>query len=461
MWKRYFGDRAFYKKLMLIALPIMIQNGVTNFVSLLDNLMVGQIGTEQMSGVAIANQLIFVYNLFVFGGVSGAGIFGAQFFGKKDYEGVKHTFQFKFVLCGLITLAAILIMWVGGDQLIALYLHSGGDDGNLKSTLLYGEQYLHIMLVGLVGFFFSQLYASTLRESGETILPLIAGMTAVGVNLVLDYGLIFGKLGLPQMGVQGAALATVIARFAEIIILILLIRIKRAKFPFMFGLYRGWNMSKKLVGNMLKKGIPLVINEGMWGFGMAFLTQIYSQRGLAVVAGLNISNTMQNLFNVVFLAMGNAIGIIIGQKLGAGKMEEAVEDDRKLIVFTEILVVFTALGVIALSRVVPNLYNTTDNVRELASSFMVVAGLSQPIFALMNSIYFTLRSGGNTVVTFLFDSGFLWAVEITLAYALCRFTGLNIVTIFFMVNYSEIIKCIIGFVLLKKGVWINNIVGDM
>lgn len=461
MWKRYFGDRAFYKKLMLIALPIMIQNGVTNFVSLLDNLMVGQIGTEQMSGVAIANQLIFVYNLFVFGGVSGAGIFGAQFFGKKDYEGVKHTFQFKFVLCGLITLAAILIMWVGGDQLIALYLHSGGDDGNLKSTLLYGEQYLHIMLVGLVGFFFSQLYASTLRESGETILPLIAGMTAVGVNLVLDYGLIFGKLGLPQMGVQGAALATVIARFAEIIILILLIRIKRAKFPFMFGLYRGWNMSKKLVGNMLKKGIPLVINEGMWGFGMAFLTQIYSQRGLAVVAGLNISNTMQNLFNVVFLAMGNAIGIIIGQKLGAGKMEEAVEDDRKLIVFTEILVVFTALGVIALSRVVPNLYNTTDNVRELASSFMVVAGLALPIFALMNSIYFTLRSGGNTVVTFLFDSGFLWAVEITLAYALCRFTGLNIVTIFFMVNYSEIIKCIIGFVLLKKGVWINNIVGDM
>ena len=142
-------------------------------------------------------------------------------------------------------------------------------------------------------------------------------------------------------------------------------------------------------------------------------------------------------------------------------MEEAVEDDRKLIVFTEILVVFTALGVIALSRVVPNLYNTTDNVRELASSFMVVAGLALPIFALMNSIYFTLRSGGNTVVTFLFDSGFLWAVEITLAYALCRFTGLNIVTIFFMVNYSEIIKCIIGFVLLKKGVWINNIVGDM
>ena len=141
-------------------------------------------------------------------------------------------------------------------------------------------------------------------------------------------------------------------------------------------------------------------------------------------------------------------------------MEEAVEDDRKLIVFTEILVAFTALGIIALSRVVPDFYNTTDNVRELASSFMVVSGLALPIFALMNSIYFTLRSGGKTVVTFLFDSGFLWAVEITLAYTLCRFTGLDIVTIFFIVNYSEIIKCIIGFVLLKKGVWINNIVGD-
>lgn len=460
MWKRYFGDRAFYKKVMLIALPIMIQNGITNFVSLLDNLMVGQIGTEQMSGVAIANQLIFVYNLFIFGGVSGAGIFGAQFFGKKDYEGVKHTFQFKLVLCGFLTLAAILVMWIGGEQLISLYLHSGGEDGNLALTLMYGKQYLHIMMAGLVGFFFSQLYASTLRESGETVLPLIAGMAAVGVNLVLDYGLIFGKLGLPQMGVRGAAIATVIARFAEIAILILMIRIKSAKFPFMFGLYRGWNMQRQLAANMLKKGIPLMVNEGLWGFGMAFLTQLYSQRGLAVVAGLNISNTIQSLFNVVFLAMGSAIGIIIGQRLGAGQLEEAVEDDRKLIVFTEILVIFTALGVIAMSRIVPGFYNTTDNVREIASSFMVVSGLALPIFALMNSIYFTLRSGGKTVVTFLFDSGFLWAVEVTLAYTLCRFTGLNIVAIYFIVNYSEIIKCIIGFVLLKKGVWVNNIVGD-
>lgn len=458
MWKRYFGDKAFYKMVLLIALPIMAQNGITNFVSLLDNLMVGQIGTEQMSGVAIANQLIFVYNLCIFGGVSGAGIFGAQFFGKKDYEGVKHTFQFKCILCGVITLAAILIMVIGGEQLISFYLHSGGNDGDLELTLVYGKQYLHIMMVGLIGFFFSQLYSSTLRESGETVLPMIAGMIAVGVNLVLDYGMIFGKLGFPELGVRGAAIATVIARFAEFVVIVLLTYMKRAKFSFMVGLYRGWKLPRDLAFHMLRKGIPLTINEGLWGFGMAFLTQIYSQRGLAVIAGLNISNTMQNLFNVVFLAMGSAIGIIIGQRLGAGQMKEAVEDDRKLIVFTEILVVFTAIGVIALSRVIPNFYNTTDNVRQLASSFMVVAGLALPIFALMNSIYFTLRSGGKTLITFLFDSGFLWAVEVTLAYVLCKFTGLNIVTIFFLVNYSEIIKCIIGFILLKKGVWINNIV---
>ena len=460
MLRKYIGDRSFYKMVLMIALPIMAQNGITNFVSLLDNLMVGQIGTEQMSGVAIANQLLFVYNLCIFGGVSGAGIFGAQFFGKKDYTGVKHTFHFKLILCVLITVGTVFIFIFSGEQLISFYLHSGGNDGNLDLTLQYGRKYLHMMLLGLFPFVLSQVYSSTLRESGETILPMKAGMVAVGVNLVLDYGMIFGKLGFPQMGVQGAALATVIARFAEFMMIFLFTHIRRTEYPFMIGIYHGWKIPGKLVKDMMKKGLPLTANEALWGLGMAILTQIYSSKGLAVVAGLNISNTMGNLFNVIFIAMGNAIGIIIGQRLGAGKLKEAVDEDRKLIFFTEVLVLFTAAVFILLSRLIPGLYNTTEHVRELASSFMVVAGLALPIFALMNSIYFTLRSGGKVFVTFLFDSGFLWAVELVLAYVLCHFTALDIVWIYFCVSFSEIVKCIIGLVLLKKKVWVNNIVNE-
>ena len=461
MLRKYIGDRAFYKMVLMIALPIMAQNGITNFVSLLDNLMVGQIGTEQMSGVAIANQLLFVYNLCIFGGVSGAGIFGAQFFGKKDYTGVRHTIHFKFVLCMLITVGTILLLVFSGEQLISYYLHSGGSDGNLEQTLFYGKQYMQIMLVGLIPFVLGQIYSSTLRESGETMLSMKAGIVAVLVNLVLDYAMIFGKLGFPQMGVRGAAYATIIARFSEFILIFLMTHLNRKKYPFMQNIFTGWRMPGELVREMLKKGLPLTANEALWGLGMAMLTQIYSGKGLAVVAGLNISNTMGNLFNVVFLATGNAIGIIVGQRLGAGKLEQAIDEDRKLIFFTEVLVLIVAVIFIAMSRAIPGLYNTTEHVRELASSFMVVAGLALPVFALMNSIYFTLRSGGKVFVTFLFDSGFLWVVEIVLAYLLCNFTEMNIVWIYFCVSFSEIAKCVIGLILLKKRVWVNNIVNEV
>ena len=461
MFRKYIGDRAFYKMVLMIALPIMAQNGITNFVSLLDNLMVGQIGTEQMSGVAIANQLLFVYNLCIFGGVSGAGIFGAQFFGKKDYTGVRHTIHFKFVLCMLITVETILLLGFSGEQLISYYLHSGGSDGNLEQTLFYGKQYMQIMLVGLIPFVLGQIYSSTLRESGETMLSMKAGIVAVLVNLVLDYAMIFGKLGFPQMGVRGAAYATIIARFSEFILIFLMTHLNRKKYPFMQNIFTGWRMPGELVREMLKKGLPLTANEALWGLGMAMLTQIYSGKGLAVVAGLNISNTMGNLFNVVFLATGNAIGIIVGQRLGAGKLEQAIDEDRKLIFFTEVLVLIVAVIFIAMSRAIPGLYNTTEHVRELASSFMVVAGLALPVFALMNSIYFTLRSGGKVFVTFLFDSGFLWVVEIVLAYLLCNFTEMNIVWIYFCVSFSEIAKCVIGLILLKKRVWVNNIVNEV
>ena len=163
-WKeKFIGDRAFYKMVLLIAVPIMIQNGITNFVNLLDNIMVGQIGTEQMSGVAIVNQLIFVYNLCIFGGLSGAGIFTAQYFGQKDEEGIRNTFRFKIWMAVLITIIAIIIFVMGGSNLISLYSNDGST-GDLAATLEYGKLYLMIMLTGLPGFMLVQIYSSTLRE---------------------------------------------------------------------------------------------------------------------------------------------------------------------------------------------------------------------------------------------------------------------------------------------------------
>lgn len=456
--KKLFGDKAFYAMVLGVAVPIIIQNGITNFVSLLDNIMVGRVGTEQMSGIAIVNQLLLVFNLAIFGAISGAGIFGAQFFGCGNHKGVRQTFRFKLYICAAIVLLGVLIFLCGGERLILLYLHGEGNEAALEATLGFGRQYLLVMLIGLLPFTVEEIYASTLRECGETKLPMIAGVVAVCVNLVLNYLLIFGKLGFPKLGVVGAAAATVVSRYVQAAIIILWTHTHADRMPFIVGVYREWKIPGQLAGNIIAKGMPLMVNEILWAAGTAALNQCYSMRGLEAVAALNISSTISNLFNIVFMAMGSAIAIIVGQLLGAGKMEEARDTDTKLIAFS----VFSCLvlgGIMFLaSPFFPRLYNTTDTVRTLAMRLLQVAACCMPIWAFMHSTYFTLRTGGKTIVTFLFDSVFLWAVTTPVAFVLSRYTGLPIIPLYLSCQLLDLIKCAIGFVLVKKGVWVNNIV---
>ena len=456
--EKLIGDKRFYKMVLLIAVPIMIQNGITNFVSLLDNIMVGQVGTEQMTGVAIVNQLIFVYNLCIFGGVSGAGIFTAQFFGQKDDEGVANTFRFKLWMAAILTGITILILVVFGEPLIQMYLNGNQDGGDTAAALFYGKKYLWIMLAGLPAFMVVQVYASTLRECGSTITPMKAGITAVIVNLVFNYLLIYGKFGFPELGVAGAAVATVLSRYVEAVIVVSWTHAHKEQNTYIKGLYRTMKIPVYLVKRILIKGTPLLLNETMWAAGMALLLQCYSVRGMNVVAGMNISNTISNLFNVVFIALGDSVAIVVGQLLGAGKMEEAKDTDRKMIVFSVMCCTVVAMVMLVIAPLFPQLYNTNPASRELAKYFIMVTAEFMPQQAFLHAAYFTLRSGGKTIVTFFFDSVFICCISVPIAYILGHFTELYVVYIFIAVQMADIIKCIIGFVLVKKGVWLQNIV---
>lgn len=458
--KRLFGDRKFYIMVLGVAVPIVIQNGITNFVSLLDNIMVGRIGTEQMSGIAIVNQLLLVFNLAIFGAISGAGIFGAQFYGCKDHKGVQQTFRFKLYICCAIVALGILLLLLKGDSLILLYLHGEGNDVALEVTLEYGKQYLLVMLTGLFPFAVEEIYASTLRECGETKLPMTAGVIAVGVNLVLNYLLIFGKCGFPVLGVVGAAVATVISRYVQACIVIVWTHTHAERMPFIRGAYREFKIPANLAGKIIRKGTPLLINEILWAAGIAVLNQCYSMRGLDAVAAINISSTISNLFNIVFMSMGNAIAIIVGQLLGAGRMEEAKDTDTKLIAFAVMSCLVFGGILFLFAPLFPQLYNTSGEVRALAARLLRVAACCMPMFAFMHTTYFTLRTGGKTIVTFLFDSVFLWGVTTPIAFVLSRYTALPIIPLYLSCQLLDLIKCAIGFVLVKKGVWINNIVGD-
>ena len=453
------GDRAFYRRMLAVVLPIIIQNGITNFVSLLDNIMVGQIGTVQMSGVAIVNQLLFVFNLCIFGATSGAGIFTAQFFGCQDHSGVRHTFRFKLLVGALLAATGIGIFLAGGDQLIQLYLQGEGAAENAQLSLFYGRKYLKVMLWGLPAFAFANAYSGTLRESNQTTVPMVAGVTAVMVNLVLNWVLIFGHLGAPAMGVEGAALATVLSRYVELFIVAGWTHRNREKNPFIQGAFRSFRIPGKLLWNVICKSMPLLINEFLWSAGMATINQSFSTLGLDVVAAQNISSTLYNLASVVFLSMGNAVGIIIGQMLGAGRPEAEVRDaDRKLIAASVVSCMVFAGLMGAASGLFPKIYNTTDEVRHLATWLICISAAMMPFNAYTNATYFTLRSGGQTTVTFLFDSCFVWVICVPLAFCLSRFTGLGILPIYAVCQGTDLLKCVIGAYMLKKGAWIQTLV---
>ncbi len=458
--RKLFGDKAFYRMVLAIAVPVMVQSGITQFVSLLDNLMVGRIGTEEFGGVAIANQLIFVFNLCIFGGLSGAGIFSAQFSGKNDVDGMRHVLRFKLYFVIAASVLGILILHFFGSPLISLFLHEGSEEGDLVKTLNFGLDYLKIMLIGLPLYAVSQCYASSLKETGETFIPMIGSGTAVLVNLVFNYILIFGKFGFPVMGVRGAAIATVLSRVVELAIIAIWAHTHTKRFGFFSKLYSSFRVPKALTFDIIKKGSPLMFNELLWSMGMSTLTACYSMRGLATVNALNISSTVSNLFNVVFMAIGSSIAIIVGNLLGAGKFEEARDTDRKIITMS-VLGCFIFGSLLAVSaKYIPNLYETTDEVKSLATSFLFICAVSMPFNAFTHGCYFTLRSGGQTKITMAFDSCFVWVICIPLAYCLANFTSIPIIPMFIICTATELIKCVIGYFFVKSDRWVKNIVNN-
>lgn len=461
MFKRFIGDRAFYRRALMVAIPIIIQNGITNFVSLLDNVMVGQVGTIPMSGVAIVNNLIFVFNMCIFGATSGAGIFTAQFHGSQDHEGIRSTFRYKILISFLLSALGCSLFYFWGKDLALLYLKGEQDPALVEATLAHGLSYLRIMLLALLPFGLSYSYSSTLRETGKGTVPMVASITAVFVNLGLNYMLIFGHFGAPALGIRGAAIATVIARYVELAIVAFWTHAHPEINPFIRGALRSLYIPRKLFTIITVKGMPLLVNEFLWSSGIAFLSQCYSTRGLDVVAAFTITTTLSNLSNIAFMAMGNAVGIIMGQMLGAMAPEDEIRDaNRKLMVLSVASCAIFGGTMAAVSGVFPLLYNTSDSVRSIATALICINAIIMPFNAYTTASYFTLRSGGKTTITFIFDCGFVWCFIVPIAYCLSHFTNLPIIPLYAISQATDLPKCIMGYLMIKKGDWIQNLVTE-
>lgn len=398
------GDKAFYKKVLVLTVPIALQNALINVVGMLDNIMVGQIGTNEMSGVSIVNNLLFIVNLVIFGAVSAGGIFSAQFYGKGDHKGVAESFRSKLYLSISGLVIALLLFSIFPRFFVGLYLNE--DAGGVGSAVLTMEaalSYMRIMLIGLPALCISMVYCSTMRECEQSVIPMRNGFIEVLVDLVLNYLLIFGKFGFPEMGVEGAAIATVVARYVDCGLNMLWVHTHSSRMQFIKYAFKTLKISKKLFADVIKKGMPLMINEFLWVCSMAITMQAYAYRGLTVVAANNINSSICNIFNIFFISLGNAVGIIVGQLLGAGKVVEAKAQARKLIFFSSASCLIFMIGMISVSQVFPQIYNTEPEVKALATQMIIVYAVCMPIMAYCNAAYFAIRSGGKTLIALLMD----------------------------------------------------------
>ena len=454
------NDRSYIRKLLMIAIPMMVQNGISNFVNLLDNLMIGRVGTNALSGVAIANQLIFVFYLVIFGATAGAGIFTAQYKGNGDNEGIRYTFRFKIVFNTVIAAVCVILYAVLSPLLINLFLLGEGDPADAAETLKIGIDYMHIILVSLIPIGLTQAYAGTLRDLGSTKVPMYASVAAILVNLTGNWILIYGHFGLPALGASGAAIATVISRFVELAILVIYTGKHAKQFPFIKGAFSHFRIPADLAGRFILKAIPLMFNEALWSLGMTVINQCYSYRSLDAVAAMNIQSTIWNVMGVAFIAMGEAVGIMMGHILGSGELEDAKDKAGKMRLVTVVCGIIFALIMACVSPFFPLLYNTSDQIRSLASGFILIAACAMPFVAYTHASYFIIRSGGNTLITVLFDSIYTWCIAVVAAFVMSRFTGLSVTWMLAVVNGLEVIKCFVAFIMVRSGIWIKNIVKD-
>lgn len=481
--KKFIGDKAFYRSVLVILLPLVIQQGITSFVNLLDTLMVGSLGDETLCAVGVVNQILMVFNLTIFGGLSGVSIFGSQFAGKNDVDGMRQSFRTKMYFGAIVTALGVMIFLLFGDTFIGMFMEgemsAQGSEGLSAGQLAervalatgYARDYLQIMLWGLLPFVLTQVYAGSMREMGKTVATMVGSVIAILTNLVLNFLLIFETRELSLLGmtftmwgagmnVRGAALATVIARVIEMLFVVIYAHLHEERYTFLYGAYRSGYVSLSLLRRIAVTGSPLLLNELLWSLGMTFINQCYSTRGMDALSALNITSTVWNLFCIIMFAMGNAVSIMVGQCLGRGDKREAREVDTRLLFITVVSHIVLGLMLAALSGAIPMLFNVKDTTRELAKQTLAIAGLSLPIHAFLHATYFTIRSGGKTVITFLFDSVYTWCVPAALAYVLSRFTGADVVMMYFCIQFIDVVKLVIGLFMLRSDFWANNVVDE-
>lgn len=448
---KVFRDKKFIKQFFLVAFPVMIQQLIAFFVSLIDTLMISGVSNEAVSAVYAVNQLSFFMFVVIGGILAGAGIFIQQFFGSKDEKRLIETHRYKLVIGVIFLVIALPIAFIFGKYVIEFYSHNDDNPGLIYNLAL---EYMPLILIGFIPYVFTAAYSTTLRETGKTIEPMIASGVAVLVNTLFNYLFIY----VAKLGVQGAAIATFMARISELVVLLLIV--EKKKFIPLKAIFPGFKIEPLLMKTISKKTLPLLGNEIAWASGMVLISLAYAQRA-NVLSALSIVSTMGNIFMIIFTGLSVGISVMVGNSLGANKIQEAKESVKKLYVLGVTISLIFGIIMAALSPVIPLIFlEVSLDQKALASQLIAVYSSFLWAFSLSTGVYMTLRAGGKSLLTFLLDSGTMWLIIVPLSWILASFTSLPLIWIYVAVQSVDVIKCTIGLLIIRKGTWINNLTLD-
>jgi len=446
--KRLIGDKTFYRNLLIVSLPIVVQQLITSSVQLVDNIMVGQLGDNAMASVGVINQLNFIIILVTFGAMGGAGVLTAQFFGSKEFDKLKQTFRFKIIIGLSISILSVFIFTILGNLLIRSYT-------NDQEVIQLAMDYMSIVKWGMIPWSVSVAISNTFRETGVTKPLLYISFAAIITNTVLNYFLIFGSFGAPNLGVSGAAIATVTSRIVEFMLMMVLL-LKRGN-AFKTNVFQLFHISPAILKSIIILAIPLTLNEALWSGGQAAFLIIYGSRGVHALTAMNAAGAISQLVFVTFGGIGTGVAVMVGNTLGRNALKEAKDNAMKLIAFAVAFAFFTGIVLFILSYFVMGLYSLSHEATVVAQNIIRINAIFIPVYSFNVAIYFTLRAGGDTKSTLMMDSGYMWIVSVPIAILMSQFTNVSVIILFLIVQLLDIPKMIFAISRYRKENWVKNL----
>ncbi len=443
-------DHAFLRKTILLAGPVAIQGFLNNILNMIDSLMIGSLGETPIAAVGLANKVFFVFSLLCFGICSGSGVLSSQYWGTKDIKSMRKVLGISLIF-GVVGSLVIAIPSILAPQMVMRIFTPNQD------TIMIGASYLGIVAFSYPINAISQCYITILRSMNQVKIPVIISFLSLFVNAGINYVLIFGRFGMPQLGAPGAAIGTLVARIFECLAILAVLHIQRHSL--VGKVTELFRLESRFVMHFIRTALPVIVNEFMWGLGVTMYSLVYGRMGDNAVAAITITQTFEQLFSVVFQSISASTAVILGNELGAGRLHKAEEYAKNFMFMQVVLTILVGIILYFMRWPIISMYNVTPEVgRYVALCFIsFICYMPSKMFNYVN-IVGVLRSGGDTISCLILDTTGVWCIGIPMAVLGGLILKAPIYIVYAMVLSEEIYKTIFGFLRYKKKKWLRNLV---